>query len=418
MYYVTTGKWVEDAALEGRRSAVISDLEGLSTFDAISFVCVGADDLHKAYTATKTPVTREFLFANRADIPETEGVVQAFLGFVPFSAFKTIVSDDSKSEILGSIFYDNVRDWQEYNVVNEGMRETLLSPARARFVLMNNGVTIIAKSIKQLNNRFTISDFQIVNGCQTSHVVFDQRDAIDDSVYIPLRLIETRDENVIEEIIHATNSQTDIKPEQFFAGRAFSKKLELYFDSFPLEHKLYYERRDGQCDRSNEQKTKIITPTNVIRAYASMFLNEPHRAIRDYRSLRERVGGDIFGDGHKLEPYYVSAYALYYLEYLFRNRGLTTDYKVARYQILMALRHIMEAGQVGPANSGLREKQCDRMMKTLWNPALVDPLFDAAIDLVSTAIGGKWDRDLVHTISITNRIVELAVDYHRSKVVP
>lgn len=405
LYYVTTGKWQDDANLIARRSAAVADLEALSTFESVDFVCVGADELHKAYTQTKTPVTREFLFATRTDIPEMAGVVQAFLGFVPFSAFRTIISDESKTEILGSIFYDNVRDWQEYNIVNDGMRKTLDSPARARFVLMNNGVTIIAKSIRQLNNRFTISDFQIVNGCQTSHVLFDQKDVVDDSVFIPLRLIETRDEDVIEEIIHATNSQTDIKPEQFFAGRAFSKKLELYFESIPLPHRLYYERRDGQYDRGDEQKTKIITPTNVIRAFGSMFLSEPHRAVRDYRSLRDRVGSEIFGEGHKLEPYYVAAYASYYLEYLYRNQASWRDHKVARYQILLAVRLLMSPDPLGHFNSHGLEKKCSAMMEMLWDTSKVDGLFDTALKIVGSATGGNWDRDHVHTIAVTNNIV-------------
>ena len=74
----------------------------------------------------------------------------------------------------------------------------------------------------------------------------------------------------------------------------------------------------------------------------------------------------------------------------------------------------MDANQIGAANSGLREKQCNSMMQLLWDPARIDPLFDSAIELVSKAIGGKWDRDLVHTITVTSRIIELSVDYHKT----
>jgi hypothetical protein len=405
LYYVTTGKWQDDPQLVARKNVAATDLESLSIFQKVEFTCVGADELHRAYTQTKTPVTREFIFANRTDIPETEGVEQAFLGFVPFSAFKTIISDENGTEIQGSIFYDNVRDWQEYNVVNDGMRRTLESPARARFVLMNNGVTIIARSVKQLNNKFTISDFQIVNGCQTSHVLFDQRNIIDESVYIPLRLIETRNEDVIEEIIHATNSQTDIKPEQFLASRTFSKKLEMYFDSIPAVNRLFYERRDGQFDRGAETKTRVVSPTIVIRAFASMFLNEPHRVVRDYRSIRDRVGSDVFGENHRPEPYYVAAFAYYFLEFLFRNRGLNSEYKSARFQILLALRLLLSPTPIGPLNAAAIEKRCMTMMDYLWDPAMAEDLFSQAIAVVSKATAGSWDRDLVHTLAVTNSIL-------------
>lgn len=263
MYYVTTGRWTDDPNLVARRNAARENLMQTKIFSKADVVCVGADELQEAYKQTKNFVVREFTFSNRTDLPETPGVTQAFLGFVNFSAFKSIISDDSGNEILTSMFYDNVRDWQEYNPVNTGIQNTLRSDAKSRFVLMNNGVTIIARSLKQANNRFTIEDFQIVNGCQTSNVIFNERDGLDDTVSIPLRLIETRDESVIEAIIQATNSQTKVKEEQFYASRFFSKKLEDYYSSFSDPSlRLFYERRDGQYDRLAVEKTRIVTPSN------------------------------------------------------------------------------------------------------------------------------------------------------------
>jgi hypothetical protein len=86
--------------------------------------------------------------------------------------------------------------------------------------------------VRPTGNRFYIEDFQVVNGCQASHVLADSRDQIDDSVMIPLRLIGTQDEDVIGSIVHATNRQTEVKSEQFFAVTDFAKKLELFFQSF------------------------------------------------------------------------------------------------------------------------------------------------------------------------------------------
>src|SRR5262249_11325761 len=149
-----------------------------------------------------------------------------------------------------------------------------------RFVLMNNGVTIIARTLRPTGNRFFIEDFQVVNGCQTSHVLADAREKADESVMIPLRLIGTQDEDVIRSIIHATNRQTEVKREQFLAITDFAKKLELFFQSFPNGHKLFYERRSHQYDSLAIEKTRIITSSNLIRAFAAMFLAEPHATTR------------------------------------------------------------------------------------------------------------------------------------------
>jgi hypothetical protein len=50
-------------------------------------------------------------------------------------------------------------------------------------------------------------------------------------------------------------------------------------------------------------------------------------AARYYSDLRAQVGSKIFTDNHKLEPYYVSAYAYYKLEFLFRDNLLPMYYK-------------------------------------------------------------------------------------------
>ena len=89
---------------------------------------------------------------------------------------------------------------------------------------MNNGVTIIAKTLRATGNRFHIEDYQIVNGCQTSHVLYDQGTTLDDSVIIPLRLIATQDDEIIASIVKATNRQTQVKEEQLLALNDVSEK--------------------------------------------------------------------------------------------------------------------------------------------------------------------------------------------------
>src|ERR1051326_9277693 len=39
------------------------------------------------------------------------------------------------------------------------------------FPLRNNGVTIVARKLQRVGPQFTLEDFEIVNGCQTSHVI-------------------------------------------------------------------------------------------------------------------------------------------------------------------------------------------------------------------------------------------------------
>jgi AIPR protein len=407
LYYATTGTWTADPILEGRRKTVVEDLSATNLFREVTFTPLGADGIQKLYRQMKNAIEREFIFENRVTIPDVPGVTQAYLGFLPVPELMKLVTDDNE-EIVGSLFYSNPRDWQDYNDVNSEIKDTLKSGDRSRFVLMNNGITIIAREVRPTGNKFIIEDYQIVNGCQTSHVLFEQADKNDKSVTVPVRLIGTHDENVVNAIIRATNRQTQVTEDQFFALQEFPKQLEQFFQTFTVSQRLYYERRSRQYDRQPIEKTRVVTQPNVIRAFAAMFLAEPHRTTRNYSGLKDQVGKTIFGKGHRMEPYYTAAFALYKLEYLFRNGKMDPKYKAARFHILLAVRLL---GNPAPLprymNSREMESYCDPILAELWDSSACDHLMSRASDIVELAVNDDFHRDNIRTEPTTKEVIAL-----------
>jgi hypothetical protein len=406
IFYATTGKWVEDQHLDARRKAVVSALGTLGLFGEIEFTPIGAEALQKLYRESQNSITREFAFAERTVVPEIGGVNEAYLGFLPAEDYLRLITDENGA-IIKSIFYDNVRDFQDYNDVNTGIRSTISDASlRARFVLMNNGVTIIAKTLRTTGNRFTIEDYQIVNGCQTSHVLYDSRDKLDESVMVPIRLISTRDEEVIASIIKATNRQTQVKEEQLLALTEFQKSLEEYFKSFENGKKLYYERRSCQYNNATGiEKTRVISRQALIQAFTAMILEEPHRVTRSTAGVRESIGKAIFAKDHRYEPYYLAALALYRLEYLFRNQSLESYHKPARHHILLAFR-LLANPEPPPnrANSHEMARYCEALMPFLWDAAEAERRFRQATAIVSELAGGNLDRDSIRTLTFTDKL--------------
>jgi hypothetical protein len=327
------------------------------------------------------------------------------LGFLPVPEFLNLLSDDT-GDIIGGLFYDNVRDWQGENEVNLEIRQTLDSDAKARFVLMNNGITIIARNLRLTGNKVDVEDYQIVNGCQTSHVLFSNKDLVNDTVMVPVRLIGTQDESIINAIIRATNRQTAVKEDQFFALQEFPKQLELYFQTFPEAQKLYYERRSCQFNRLPIAKMRIVPQSTMIRAFAGMFLNEPHRTTRNYAALTAKLGKEIFGKEHRKEPYYIAAFTLFRLEYLFRSGRLGAKYKPARFHILMAFRLLGNADSLPPMNSHAMEKYCKKLMDIIADPTKIDDLLVKAASIVDQAAAGNYDRDNIRTETFTQKVNE------------
>jgi len=407
LFYVTTGKWTGDGTLQARIDGVKSDLMDTGLFREVQFTPVGAEGVQKMYQRSRYAISAEFTFANRTTIPEVPQVAEAHFGYLPWGEFKKLIIDDS-DKLVDGLFFDNVRDWQGYNDVNSEIKGTLTSSDRGRFVLMNNGVTVIARTLQTTGHKFTIEDYQIVNGCQTTHVLFDQRGSIDDSVSIPVRLISTKNEDVTNTIIKATNWQTEIKEEQLFALQQFPKNLEAYFGSFPPLHRLYFERRSRQYDGLSVEKTRVVTFDSMIRAFAAMFLNEPHRTTRNFKALKSKMGKEIFAKDQKMEPYYVAALALYTLEFFFRTKRLEAKYKAARFHILLAIRMLAAGYEMPDLRANKMEGYSQSIINLLQDQAKAEGLIIKAATIVEAAAAGNFHRDNIRTEPFTESVIKLA----------
>lgn len=246
MYFVSCGKWNADNGLSSRINLEIQPLRDSQNFSEVSFFPYDSEKIITTYKELKKKISRSFVMEKRVVFPTIEGVKQAFLGLVKCKDFVSILLD-SDNNMLTNIFEDNVRDFQGYNVVNSEIKETLNNHCdQVRFALLNNGITIVAKRINPVGDSVEIYDFQIVNGCQTSYVLFDNREELTDNSYVTVKLIEVTDEKVSDRVIYTTNRQTEVKSEAFTATKRFHKGLQDYYNAITPPHQLYYERRSKQ----------------------------------------------------------------------------------------------------------------------------------------------------------------------------
>ena len=94
--------------------------------------------------------------------------------------------------------------------------------------------------------------------------------------------------------------------------------------------------------------------TTLVRAFASIFRDMPHRTTRNYKALLRETGKEIFGPDHRVEPYYTAAFAYYRLDYFLRNSHVRAELKPARYHILLAARLLLDTA-TNPENEFSRD---------------------------------------------------------------
>lgn len=359
LYYVTTGKWVDDQNCIARIKQVKNSLDDDNLFSSIEFIPVDSFLLQKYYRNTIDVIESNINFPDRVLLPEIPDANQAYLGYVDYKEYLKLITTDS-GEIRKSVFYDNVRDYQGDNDVNHEIANTIHDEA-GKFILFNNGVTIICKKLNNLRNVFTLSDYQIVNGCQTSHVLYHNKELIQNDLFVPVKIIETTDEDTVNSIIKATNRQTEVTNEQLIALNEFHRRLEAFYNTYAGNQRLYYERRSKQYNSvSGIERVRIVTIGIQIKAVASMFFDKPHMASRYYGRLLKSIDG-IFSDEHKLLPYYTCAFLLYKLEYLFRNKLLPAQYRKFRYHILMMIKYEFAEDKIPQLNSKEMEDLCQKI---------------------------------------------------------
>jgi hypothetical protein len=222
-----------------------------------------------------------------------------------------------------------------------------VSGGGSEFVFRNNGITVVSRNIDRTGDRFRLEDFQIVNGCQTSNIIYElvhgegvgeaDRQKVLNTLQVPLRLIGSKDDDFVSSIIVGTNRQNSVRDEQFWALRPFMKSLEEYSRNLEAEEVIYLERRDNQYRNQEVERTRVVQPSVLMKAVAAALLFQPQRAARDYRGILAEYENKIFLDDHDVRIYHAVAYLYYRLEFLWRNQKIENKFKTFRYYILAGI---------------------------------------------------------------------------------
>lgn len=340
LFFVTTGSWQEPEHIKGLIDTELEVLLKKRLFSDIQFQCIDADRLKVMYREIRGRSLKEIYFPSLVALPEIAGVRQSFVGSLSAKEYVALITD-SDGNLQRNLFYDNVRDFQGNNSVNREIETTLKSgKGQAALAIYNNGITIIAKKIERIGDKVKLTDYQIVNGCQTSHVLFANKDAIDSGSHIVVKIIEATDSDVAVNVIKATNRQTEVKVEAFESLGPFHKDLEEYYRarSASRKHPIYYERRSKQYDNVPTVKdSEVITLSAQIKAFVAACLTQPQSTHRYFGELLNSNRERMFVAGDALERYYVAAAILNRLEGFFRRNMVRSRYKGFKYHLVFML---------------------------------------------------------------------------------
>ena len=414
--YVTCANYLQkNGDVEAKLAKINAIIQNYNLINgAIKSEVVDKNLLKKYYDATKRKNEATIKVEHKLNLPQVTNIKESYLCLIPFGELKKLLVD-AEDNIILSIFEDNVRAFQGENTVNKAIAESLNKGEIDLFTAMNNGITIIAKDVSTSGIFITLSDYQIVNGCQTCHILYHHRDVPNiDKLQLIVKIISSQDKELRDHIIVANNSQTEVKREQLISLLDIQRKIEAYYYAQNKYEKLYYERRSKQYKNDLSVKQyQIVTIPFQIKAFVSMILGCPDKVNGYYGSIIEQFdknGQKVFRTDIDPSLYYTSALASIKLEQMFNEKHLSKMYKKVRYHLLYAFRLMVEKEALPQQlNSHKIPVYCDNICKILCDKEKCVKAFQAALRIVEAALKRKPNDNDQQSAYFTKSIKELMI---------
>lgn len=341
MYYVAMGKWRNIPQHIALGEQAISDIKSLNIYENAELHFIDSEYLKNILDSNENNFTAFIDTIVTMELTKVDGVENSCIALCTGEEFAKMLTTD-EGVIRKSLFDDNVRDFQGENSVNSEILATIKDEP-SKFILLNNGITVVCEEFTTKNRRLKITNPQIVNGCQTSHVLYIARKKGIDISQVPLsvKFISTKDQEISNDIVRGTNRQNIVMDEAFEATKKFHKDLEEFFNHINSEfpEKIYYERRAKQY--SHNPTIKQVQKINLrilTQFFSAMYLNKPHLSHRHESVLLREQANILFQESQSKLPYFTACYAFYKLEQLFREVKFHPDLKAYKAHLLMMFR--------------------------------------------------------------------------------
>ena len=300
-YYATLASELHPNVIQ-QAEELKDTIKGLFPNAVVEVTFVDSDTLFDMYNAViENRVNLKF-----ADIPISPNQ-KNYIALVDLkSYFNFIVNDEG--DVRKSFFDSNVRDYQGKNNVNSSISETLHRADDNDFWWLNNGVTVLASEATLVNNReLQIVNPEIVNGLQTSMEIYnyfsENREALEsEKRSILLRIIVPDNEESRDQIIFATNNQTNIPKATLRVTDSIHLQIEMYFKS----RGLFYDRRKNYYKNHGRKPAEIVGVSFLAQCLITIFLKKPDYARARPSTLLndEKTYNELYEKNNDLEVFY------------------------------------------------------------------------------------------------------------------
>jgi hypothetical protein len=240
---------------------------------------------------------------------------------------------------IDTLFSDNIRGYLGNNKTNDKIRKTLLSDEAEYFPFLNNGITIVANIVnipKQLMGgvyNIMATNPVIVNGLQTTRVIYDiyqKNKNLLEGIDVLVRLYETNDDELLEQITDATNTQSPISYRDKISNKKFNQYAKELFESYGIGY--ITKKGDTFANIFSKSLKESVDNEVVLKFWYASFFERPAFA-KSYKSKvmefcyeassDEKHPLYSLFDGNKNSPLYLQLFISYKIyDFVVKQRKL------------------------------------------------------------------------------------------------
>jgi hypothetical protein len=323
-----------------------------------------------------------------------------------------------------SLFAYNVRGPLGKTKVNKDIVGSVRDQTKHKlFPLFHNGITIIAKELNEVKDQISISEYFVVNGCQSLTALYDNKDKVTDNLRILVKFIQADPSSVLaEEITDYSNNQNAVKPRDFMANNSIQIRLQ---NEFARDYSgiYFFEIKRGETAPKVGQTISNEDAGLLLMAFD---LKEPWATHRRYQVFEERHA-DLFARPEVTADRIVLLQII--IDRIVRglsgiNNNLFARYALTKYFLLYVMRFILEGDPLSELLINPKNYIRDQGTRTKFIK-LVDSIMDGIIIDLNAEIdelGDDFDyrdklRDQVWTNDLRKKLVaEHLKDVKRGKL--
>lgn len=312
-----------------------------------------------------------------------------------------------------SVFAFNVRGLLGRTQVNRDIVESIKDVSTHKlFPLFHNGITIISEKISDDDDKITIENYHVVNGCQSLSSLYNNRIHITDDMRILTKILVMRiDSPLSENVTQYSNNQNSVRPRDFKSNSPTQIRLQNEFaKKYP--GKFFFEIKRGESPTDGE----IISNEDAGLYLMAFDLKEPWSTHRRYTIFDEKYA-DLFARPEVTADRILMCHVIV-KTIIEKTPGIKNSlfgkYALTKYALLFMFRQILELDESGQSLlnkpiEGVRDEKYRQKLKRISGIVIDEMIIDINHE-IDEEFGDDFDyrgrlRDSSWVTKLANSIV-------------